>query len=53
MKRKVIALILIAVLVTTGMNLDIMPQSIYGVQKGDSANKKTEEKVTVVKELTD
>lgn len=52
-KRKVISLVLIVTLMITGMNLDMMSQSIYAAQTQKKENRKTEEKVTVVKELVD
>lgn len=52
-KRKVISLVLIVALMITGMNLDMMSQSIYAAQTQKKENRKTEEKVTVVKELVD
>ncbi len=52
-KRKVLSLILVTALVTTGLNLDTMSQSIYASQTQKNENRKTQEKVTVVKELVD
>ncbi|MCI8955657.1 MAG: DNRLRE domain-containing protein [Eubacterium sp.] len=52
MRRKIIALALIVALVITGMNLDMMPQSIYATQE-IAKEPPTEEKVTIVKELVD
>lgn len=52
MRRKMISFVLIVALVMTGMNLDMMSQSIYAA-KGNSENEKGEKKVTVVKELAE
>lgn len=53
MKRKVISLVLIIALLITGLNLDMMSQSTYAAQEKSKESNKTEEKVTIVKELTD
>ncbi len=52
-KRKVLSLILVTALITTGLNLEAMSQSIYASQTQKKENRKTQEKVTVVKELVD
>jgi hypothetical protein len=52
-KRKVLSLILVTALITTGLNLEAMSQSIYASQTHKKENRKTQEKVTVVKELVD
>lgn len=52
MLRKVLSLILVMTMTVTGLNLDMMSESIYAIQKQREKHEKTEEKVTVVKELT-
>ena len=52
-KRKVLSLLLIVALVTTGINLNMMSQFIYAAQERAKESKRIEEKVTVVKELVD
>lgn len=52
-KRKVLSLLLIVALVTTGINLNMMSQFIYARQERAKESNRIEEKVTVVKELVD
>ena len=51
--RRALSLILVITMIVTGMNLNVMSDSIYAAQKQEKKNEKVEEKVKVVKELVD
>lgn len=49
--RRILSLILVMTMLVTGLNLDVMAESVYAAQKQEEKYQKTKEKVTVVKEL--
>lgn len=49
--RRTLSLILVMTILVTGLNLDVMAESVYAAQKTETAKENKKEKVTVVKEL--
>mgnify|MGYP000337899803 FL=1 len=49
--RRTLSLILVITMTVTGMNLDMMSESIYAAQKAEKTEDNQKDEVTVVKEL--
>ena len=49
--RRTVSLILVITMLVTGLNLDMMSESIYAAQKAESTEDNPKDEVTVVKEL--
>lgn len=51
--RRILSLILVMTMLVTGLNLDMMAESVYATQKTETEEKNKKKELTIVKELTD
>lgn len=49
--RRTVSLILVMTMLVTGLNLDMMSESIYATQKTESKEENEKKELTIVKEL--
>lgn len=51
--RRTLSLILVMTMLVTGLNLDVMAESVYAAQKTETVQENKKKELTIVKELTD